>query len=95
MKYALVTLLAIGSTLVAGPAHANSPADSSRPAAVSDTAWWPWLLPWPNKPRCPERAPAGSTYVGYVQPPFGLAYDLYKSQGTDGSTIYHQVYCPR
>ncbi|MDF5752176.1 hypothetical protein [Spongiactinospora sp. TRM90649] len=91
MKYALVALLAIGSSIAAGPAQANSPADSSRSSVVSDGM--PWPLPWPGKPRCPERAPAGATYVGWVQPPFGLGYDLYKSQRADGSTVYHQVYC--
>ncbi|MCG5220175.1 hypothetical protein [Streptosporangium sp. KLBMP 9127] len=91
MKYAVIALLALGSALVAGPAHANTPVDSSRPVIGSVEGSW---LPWPG-PRCPERAPAGATFVRVVQPPYGLAYDLYTSQRADGSTIYHQVYCPR
>ncbi|MFF5211315.1 hypothetical protein [Streptosporangium sp. NPDC000396] len=91
MKHVVIVLLTLGSTLVAGPAHAATSVGVSRPAAES--VEWPGFPP--SKPRCPERAPAGATFVRVVQPPFGLAYDLYASQGADGSTIYHQVHCPR
>ncbi|MEV6243202.1 hypothetical protein [Lentzea sp. NPDC051838] len=40
-------------------------------------------------PSCPEKAPAGATFVRHVQPPFGLGYDEYRLQSGEP----FQVYC--
>ncbi|MGX7827252.1 hypothetical protein ACTG9Q_19405 [Actinokineospora sp. 24-640] len=39
-------------------------------------------------PRCPERAPAGAEFVRTVQPPWGLAYDLYRLDSGQLVSVY-------
>ncbi|MEV4293589.1 hypothetical protein [Microbispora rosea] len=86
-KVAITAILVLGWMLAAAPAQAAAPAPAPSSAAAP-YGWWP--LPGP---RCPEQAPAGWQYVRTVQPPFGLAYDLYVFTDQDGSKSYRQVYC--
>ena len=93
MKVRSVRSLYAAGALLAGALVAVVPVVAT-PAAAGGVTLTTGSVTFPsNVPRCPEHAPEGWEFVESVQPPWGIAYDLYRKQQPDGSYIYRQVYC--
>jgi hypothetical protein len=85
-KFRNIALVAVGAVAFTGvfPAMASAH-DAAAAAATSPgaTATWP---PWP--PRCGHVVPEGSVFVRRVQPPDGLAYEIWRLPSGQVFTVY-------
>ncbi|GAA5068895.1 hypothetical protein HNP84_009044 [Thermocatellispora tengchongensis] len=72
------------------PAAASAPTEAAATVAAPFSANPP-IPTW--GPYCPEQGPPGGRYIRTVQPPFGLAYDLYLVTAPDGTQTYRRIHC--